>query len=183
MNKKENLLYDLFTKYFGLIVFIFIIITLLLFYVFLINPKLQEVVNKINEDISMQVNIHKIQRQKLKTMENNLVSLQAISSEDLDKIGKSIPAKYPREHLFIVFENIVRQEGLTITDLNIGEPELLDNGLQMIAINLDLSNVDYLVMKTFLSNLEINLPFFDVVYVDFSPSSESLALTINTYYQ
>ncbi len=179
----NNEFYKIFSKYFSLIVFIIIIGTLLAFYIFLINPKMQEVINKVNEDISIQVNTHKIQRQKLETMKNNLLLLQDISVDDLEKIEKSIPAKYPREHLFIVFENIVRNEGLTIVDLNIGEPEPKQNNLQMIPINLELSNVDYLIMKSFLSNLEINLPFFDVVYVDFSPASESLSLTINTYYQ
>ena len=182
MKNQEKQIHNFLIKYFDLIVFLVIILILASFYFFLINPKVNQVVDDMQEDIEHQTSAYQLQRQRLNTMEKNLAFLQEVDDEDIRKLDEALPASYPREKMFMIIEDIVINEGLSINDLNINKQEGQGQGLQEINIDLSLNNVDYVVMKNFLNKLEVNLPFFDIVFVDFSPRDELLTLSINTYY-
>jgi hypothetical protein len=203
MDKQENnsmeKLYDNFTKYFSVIIFLIVILVLSLFYFFLINPKLQASSKEIQKDINFQQNIWQIERQKLLQMQDSLDYFKKIDSNDIEFLESIIPHPYPKEKLFGEIEDIILKNGYTLTSLNLEEIEkteegdefqteesqelsLVDKNLQIINISLEATGLDYNAMKRFLIVLENQLPLMDIISLDFSPEGETLILDINTYY-
>lgn len=192
LNKK---IYNIVKKYFGLIVFLIIILTLVLFYFFLINPKLQETVEEIQSNINFQQNIWNIERQKLSQMQKSLDFFRQIESDDIELLESIIPHPYPKEKLFGEIEDIILLHGYTLTSLSVNKieaPSISENeeeeaeddfeNLQILNITLDISGIDYSAMKRFLPVIENQLPLMDIISLNFSPSAETLSLNIYTYY-
>jgi hypothetical protein len=193
--KTNELFYDILTKYFGLIIFFVVILVLVLFYFFLINPKLQESVKEVQNNINFQQNIWDIERQKLSQMQESLDYFRQINNDDIELLESVIPHPYPKEKLFGEIEDIVLLNGYTLTNLSINEVELSstseeeeveeDNkyeNLQVLNISLEISGLDYNAMKRFLPVIENQLPLMDIVNLDFSPTAETLSLNIYSYY-
>lgn len=197
-NNSQEKIYDFFTKYFTLIIFLIVILVLTLFYFFLINPKLQETTEQIQKDINFQQNIWQIERQKLLQMQESLDYFRQIDNDDIEFLETIIPKPYPKEKLFGEIEDIVLKNGYILTSLNLEKIEksseedlqgeeveqlsLIEKNLQTISISLEVSGLDYNAMKRFLVTLENQLPLMDIVNLDFSPEGETLSLNINTYY-
>ncbi len=197
-NNSQEKIYDFFTKYFTLIIFLIVILVLTLFYFFLINPKLQETTEQIQKDINFQQNIWQIERQKLLQMQESLDYFRQIDNDDIEFLETIIPKPYPKEKLFGEIEDIVLKNGYILTSLNLEKIEksseedlqgeeveqlsLIEKNLQTISISLEVSGLDYNAMKRFLVTLENQLPLMDIVNLDFSPEGETLSLSINTYY-
>ncbi len=197
MAKQENnnleKIYDTFTKYFSVIIFLVVILVLTFFYFFLINPKLQATTKEIQQDINFQQNIWRIERQKLLQMQKSLDYFRQIDSDDIEFLGSIIPNPYPKEKLFGEIEDIVLKNGYTLTSLNLEGTEkasgdedqelsLIEENLQTINISLEMNGLDYNAMKRFLVVLENQLPLMDIINLNFSPEGETLSLNINTYY-
>ncbi len=198
-NNSQEKIYDIFTKYFSLIIFLIVILVLTLFYFFLINPKLEETTEEIQSDINFQQNIWRIERQKLMQMQESLDYFRQIDSDDIEFLETIIPHPYPKEKLFGEIEDIVLKNGYILTSLSLDEVErlseediqadeeveelsLVDKNLQTINISLEVSGLNYNAMKRFLVVLQNQLPLMDIVNLDFSPEAETLSLNINTYY-
>lgn len=202
-NKSTRQFYNVFTKYFSLIIFVVVVLVLLIFYFFLINPKLQATTQEIQEDINFQQNIWGIERQKLLEMQESLDYFRQINDNDVQFLESVIPRPYPKEKLFGQMEDIVLINGYTLNNLNLekiefniedqegedGEIEqasdqeiLMAENLQIISISMGISGLNYNGMKRFLEVLQNQLPLMDIVNLDFSPESESLSLNIYTYY-
>ena len=196
-NKQEDkkiIIFNNLKRYFSLIIILLVVLTLSLSYYFLISPKLTKAVSEIQDSIIFQENIYKVQRGRLSQMQASLDFYRQISEEDLALLDSLLPEAYPKEKLFGEIEDLVILNGFILSGLSISEISSSqvniddeneveeESKLVILAINFTINSIDYTAMKNFLSVLENHLPIMDIVSLNFSPSSQSLDLTIHTYY-
>ncbi len=177
-------LYNFISKYFTAIAILIIILVFYVGYVYLIDPKLQEIIPEIQQKTANQENVLKNQREKLKQMNENLDFFKQMSIDDMKRPAKIIPDKYPKEKLLGEIEDLILQNGFLFSGLAIKHDEELISSPNIGTINIQfvVNNINYAGMKSFLNTLEKNLPLMDIIFLNFSPSSENLSLSINTYY-
>jgi hypothetical protein len=175
-------IFSILSQNFSWIIVILIILSFIISYFFLIEPKLRQAITEIQGNIGQQENILIIQKQKLEQMQDNLNFYRKIQPADLEYLESIIPSPYPKEKLFGEIEDIVLQRGFILSSLNISEEDSTFDNLHIIKVDLEMSGIDYISLKSFLSVLEKHLPLMDIVNLDFSPEGENLSLIVNTYY-
>ncbi len=177
-----NRLYNFLVKYFTGIVVLIIILVFYFGYIYFIDPKLQVLISKTQESNVNQENVLKNQRERLSQMNKNLDFFKQISIDDIKRPKKVVPNIYPKEKLLGEIEDLVLQNGFLFSGLSIQEESINNPRLGAVKIQFTVNNINYIGLKDFLNTLENNLPLMDILSLNFSPSSESLSLLINTYY-
>ncbi|MCF7820365.1 MAG: hypothetical protein K9M44_02755 [Candidatus Pacebacteria bacterium] len=189
-----------------IIVFIILAILALSFF-YVIKPKYFKAIEAIEGNLSSQKAIYLEQLTKLNNYKSLVNAYQQVSPSEIEKINSILPTKYEKEKLFIELGYVIPQNGFQLDNLSIEESETeeavaaprtvrgeeeevgemdflkkLPKEIGYLKINLDISLVDYKNFKRLLNILENNIKLLDIYSVNFNPSSESVQISLVTYY-
>lgn len=183
-NNKLNLFLN---KYFSIFLVFLVIVILISAYFLILRPKFQATLSIIEKNLEEQQKIYFSQQRKLVNLQAINAVYKQISAEDLKKFDNILPTDYPPEALFGELEEVIKQSGFILSNVNVNKEELLAEGeasasVGRMVINLSLGAVDYSGLKSLLKKLENNLRLLDIQDIAFSPADESLNLTMATYY-
>jgi len=181
--KKMNSLNLFLNRYFNIFLVVLVIIILAAAYFLVLRPKFQETMGIIQNSLEEQQRLYVGQQKKLVNLQAITAVYKQISPEDLKKFDGILPDNYPSEALFGELEEIIEQSGFLLSAVSVSREEAGPSSpTGRLNINLSLGAVDYSGLKTLIRKLENNLRLFDIRDLSFSPSDETLALTITTYY-
>jgi len=183
-NNKLNLFLN---KYFSIFLVFLVIVILIGAYLLILRPKFQATLGVIEKNLEEQQKLYFGQQKKLVNLQAINAVYKQISAEDLKKFDNILPTDYPPEALFGELEEVIKQSGFILSNVNVNKEELLAEGeasasVGRMVINLSLGAVDYSGLKSLLKKLENNLRLLDIQDVAFSPADESLNLTMAAYY-
>ena len=202
-NKKNFIIFwvnNFLLEYFKVALAIFTILILLSSYFFILNPKY----TKIKQDTAMAnestENVSNNLQHYLKVLNGYIREYQEVDKDIKEKIDKVVPIGNNKEDLYVLMEQIAKNENLFLTSVEInsakdvaskntskkGEKnkEILTTPTELGIISIDLNfiGVSYLNLKSLLNTLEKSLQIMDVRDIIFYPESTSLVLSLDTYY-
>lgn len=184
--KNQNSLNLFLNTYFNVIVVFILSLALTAAYLTLIQPKYEETMLAIQNNIEQQQRLL-IEQQK------NLASLKVVSelyakipAADLAKFNGVLPDNYIKERLFGELEEIISQSGFIVDSISL-EKDVPADGESVsktgaVSLDLSISAIDYAGLKRALRLIENNLRLFDIKEVNFSADGNSVNLTLATYY-
>ena len=194
---KQNKINTLLNRYFNLGVIVLAVFLLLLSYLLLLRPKVDEVVLSAQETITSQQRLLSAEKIRLNRLEEAVSAYSQINPIDIERINSILPNDYDKEALFGEVEEIITNQGFILTSVNIKKDtdrELASNGeeeeeilpkisenLGVISLSLEISTVDYAGLKNLLISLEKNLKFLEVANVSLSDGN-TVSLNLVTYY-
>ncbi|NMC51621.1 hypothetical protein GYA54_02750 [Candidatus Kuenenbacteria bacterium] len=197
--QKKNI--PFYKKHFGVLVFLLFFILLLPGYFFLISPENNKY--KANQTLysakESEFNQKMSQIQKYKKI---IMSYDAISSEDKQKVGEIIPIGPDEANLYINLESLSEQVKAKVESISIQlneekkpEPQKIPSGsggaqaeknvtrqLKSLSINFSLSNISYNKVKQLFALIENNIRLMDINSFNFTPSDGSLSVFLTAYY-
>jgi cell division protein FtsL len=196
-NEAINRLNAFMASYFNLLLFMIVALILvggLLLYVWpkyiQIDKKIAEANKQLDQE---QLKLSSYLQKLIETNEN----YRAINKDSVDKIKKFLPNKPEVEILIEKMEFVAKNNGILLNSLDVdsgqsktGEPAAiaqsaignLPSGVGIVKITMNLSGVSYAGLKNFVKVLEGSLRLLDVTSLAFSPQSETLNLSMETYY-
>ena len=206
--KNEKIEYKInfiFYRYFKWLILIIMLMIFIFGYIFVIDPKYKEIVNKKKEDSHSEESEYFGQKRKIKKL-NDLINIyKNIDKDDIKKIDLLLPSEEKiHEELFSQIESIILRNGLLLKSLEI-EPEekssrrpaknsnnikiaeqeekdSLPAEIGKINVSLDILGVDYFKLKDLLKIFENNLRLIDVTEINFQPNNDSANIYFYTYY-
>ncbi|MDD3285681.1 MAG: hypothetical protein PHG95_03560 [Patescibacteria group bacterium] len=200
-HKNKNDINSFLNANFNILVVLVVVIVLAAAYFLIIKPKFELTLVAIKDNIGQQEQFYQSQRQKLVDLQAAAAMYHKISDSDIRKIKEVLPDEYAKEKLFGELEDIITQQGLLITGINlekIGEADneaepmaakderLLDipnsEHVGVIAANIKLSSTDYAGLKNLLPLFESNLQLVDIDSIDFDQEDKTAEITLYTYY-
>ncbi len=186
-------------KYFTWLNIVFFLTLIFFGYTYIIKPKY----NTIGEQTAQALDKLQAEKEKRENYLNRLIRLnrqfQKISKEDRQKVDKVLASEPDMENLLKQMELIIKENGFLIQSLSVTvqdqsseaadknqkilKPKKKEPEIGKIKIELGLAGVDYYNLKRLLNIFEQNVRLMDVNKIDFEPSSETVDLTIFTYYE
>jgi hypothetical protein len=186
---------------FNILVVLAVIIFLAAAYFLIIKPKFELTLVAIKDDISQQEQLYQRQRQKLIDLQAAAAMYHKISDSDIYKIKEVLPDNYAKEKLFGELEDIITQQGLLITGINLEKIDEVDSEAEPLAAKdeqrlaipnsehvgvimaiINLASIDYASLKNLLSLFESNLRLIDVDAINFDQEEKTAEITLYTYY-
>ena len=168
-------------------------------------PKYQQI-SKANEEAKNNLQIeYETKFNYLNSIRNFKKSYQSISDEDKAKIAGMVPAKRETGVIITEIESIAVRNSAILTSVKI-EPEAAagrtnlrvepredkeppigifnqpPQGVGLIKIEVNLSSVNYPILKNIIKAFENNLRLFDVAKINFNASEDTALLNIYSYY-
>ncbi|MFA5000442.1 MAG: hypothetical protein WC545_03730 [Patescibacteria group bacterium] len=197
-SKNQNALNAFLNEYFNAILAVILILFLAAAYFLFLGPKFQATKAAIERNMEEQQLLYENQQKKLNNLKSILELYKKINSGDLQRFNSVLPDEYVPEKLFGELEEVIGRAGWLLTNVRIGDPgpaykplsggeadlaaAFKDKKITSLELELSIGAVDYAGLKRLLRLLENNLRLFDIIRVDFSPSTESAAIVIRTYY-
>lgn len=196
---KQNKINTLLNRYFNLGVIVLAVFLLLLSYLLLLRPKVDEVVLSAQETITSQQRLLSAEKSRLNKLEEAVDAYSQINPIDIERINNILPSDYDKEALFGEVEEIITSQGFILTSVNIekdtdekedssGEevvpvlPKISEN-LGTISLSLDVSTIDYAGLKNLLISLEKNLKFLEVANVSLMDDNTASFNLVTYYYK
>jgi len=185
-HKRRNQINLFLNQYFNIFLVGLVGLILVAAYFLFIRPKFQETMGVIQAGLEQQQKLYAGQQKKLVNLQAIAAAYKQISPGDLEKFNKILPDEYPTEVLFGELEEIITQSGFIISNISITPAGLVADDASgtvgSLSINLSLSAVNYSGLKSLIRKLENNLRLLDIQNINFSPTEESLTLSLTTYY-
>ncbi len=186
--RNQNSLNLFLNTYFNIIVVFILSLVLTAAYLIIIQPKYEETM------LAIQNNIEQQQRLLLE-QQKNLASLKIISelyakipAGDLAKFDSVLPNNYIKERLFGELAEIINQSGFIVESIGLEQAAAASDAGESsdktgtVQLNLTISAIDYAGLKRALRLLENNLRLFDIKEISFSADGNSVDLKLATYY-
>lgn len=174
-------------QYFKFITPLAVILILILSFLFLLNPKYNEV--KVSGALNLEAKQEALSNKEtyltqLKSLEKNYGLL---SKSDISKIDNILPSKEDVPGLLVQIEEIAETNNFNLLSLDISPVQNLAKSKQKSLINqllitATIEGGEYSDLKLFLNQLESNLRLFDVKSLNFTSGSNLYTLNISTYY-
>lgn len=196
--KNQNILNIFLNTYFNVLVSGALILFLTVAYFLFLGPKFRATQVAIQQNIEEQQLLYENQQKKLANLQSVLELYKKISVTDLQRFNSVLPGDYTPERLFGEVEEIIGQGGWilgrmeidrsseTAIPLSVGREDgpllFKDKRIASLQLTLEVATIDYPGLKRLLRILENNLRLFDIISVDFSPSSGSATISLTTYY-
>lgn len=187
--KNQNSLNFFLNTYFNLILIFLMIVLLAGVYIVLIKPKYQATMDAILINTEQQRILLTEQQKKLNNLKAVSEIYNKIPTTDLTKFDEVLPEAYVKERLFGELEEIISRNGFKVNSIGLDSGDQVkkdegdvSGGRGKIEIDLSLAAVDYAGLKNILRLLESNLRLFDIRTISFSPSGNSVDLSLTTYY-
>lgn len=186
-------------SYFNLLTALIVLLIVSIGFIVVILPKYRDVDAKVklaNEQLEKEFVKLSGYLKKLQTINNDYSN---INQDSINKIKKFLPNKPETESLIKKLEFVAKNNGVILNSLDIDAdldkpdeqtgkiippaPNLdLPAGVGVIKITMNLTGVNYSVLKNLISILEKSLRLMDIVSLNFSPADETVSLNIETYY-
>src|SRR3989339_642069 len=120
---------------------------------------------------------------------------EKVESGVQEKISKVLPVGSNKESMYVLIEQIAKNENLFLTSLEITDSSIkaktseknkdvsgVPGELGIISIDLSFMGGGYTNLKSLLNVLEQNLQIMDVRSINFNPSNSAISLSLDTYY-
>lgn len=200
--KKSNAkLINILNDNFNIAIVFFVILFLGAAYILVIKPKYNATLISIKDNISQQEQFYASQKQRLVDLKTVADLYANLSEEDIEKVRAILPEEYPKEKLFGQLEDIINQQGVLLSSINLTK-DSEDGGpvntadpnqasgfkvahsdkVGIIKAEIVIGAIDYATLKTLLPLLESHVQLLDIESIDFDPEGESLSLSLLTYY-
>jgi len=171
----------------------------------LVYPKYRQIY-QANEEAKNNLQVeYEAKHDYLNSIRNLKKSYQLISDEEKAKIAGMVPATSDTSIIITEIESIVVRNSAVLTSIKIepqnssartglnAEPQEnkeppagifneLPQGVVPVKIEVNLSSVNYPILKNIIKTFENNLRLFDVARVDFNPNENKVLLNIYSYY-
>ncbi|OGF26023.1 hypothetical protein A2331_02210 [Candidatus Falkowbacteria bacterium RIFOXYB2_FULL_34_18] len=197
-NKKNpliSLVNNFLLQYFKMVLIGFTILTLLLGYFFVLKPKYTQ----IKKDVALTNENTKNTSDNLKNyllaLNKYIKDYEKVESGVQEKISKVLPVGSNKESMYVLIEQIAKNENLFLTSLEITDSSIkaktseknkdvsgVPGELGIISIDLSFMGGGYTNLKSLLNVLEQNLQIMDVRSINFNPSNSAISLSLDTYY-
>lgn len=174
-------------KYFGLVLFVFVLLLSLAAYYLVISPKFKEAVSIISADTLEQQKKYNEVAQKLVDLSSLNRSYKKIDPKLVEKVEEFLPSEYVQEQLFLELEQVIIKNGYTVNSISV-EKELgnsvgvASKNIGRVKVKISVSAVDYLDFKKLLSIMESNVRLMDIEKLTFSPGDQTADFDFYTYY-
>lgn len=196
--KKQNTFNIFLNDYFNIVLAGVLIFFLGISYFIFLMPKFRSTQEAIQANTEEKQLLFENTQKRLANLQAISEIYNKINPVDLQKFNSVLPDNYIRERLYGELEEIIGSGGWILSSVTISPPESNiqapvvagkeipspSSGKNVGAIELKLSinAVDYAGFKRLLRVLESNLRLFDITEIQFSPSGNSAAITLTTYY-
>jgi len=198
--KNQNSLNLFLNNYFSVFIVIIVIFVFILSYFLFLRPKFNQTLSAIKDNIETQQKLYEAQQRKLSSLKTVSELYKKIDKNDLKKFNGVLSENYVKERLFGELEEIITANGFVPSSIKISRPEEgTDSGqaaaeeeatvarqlsprLGQINVSVAITTIDYAGFKNLLKIFENNLRLFDLLKLNFSPSSGAADLTLATYY-
>ncbi len=185
----------IFTKYYAVVLVIFVLIILLVGYLLFIKNTVSAIKNIGLVDI-------KNKQAELFASKETLLRLQAlknrydeITADELDQLAAFLPGQEDIPYLVLKIKKFIEDMGLKLDSLDVGplttdmiqkksDQASSEKSLNKLTISLSIRGLDsYAGLKTFLEELSGNQPLLELTSISYSPDKDSYSLNLSTYYQ
>jgi Tfp pilus assembly protein PilO len=192
LGRKSKLI---FTKYYAVVLVIFVLVILLVGYLLFIKNTVSEIKNIGLVDI-------KNKQAELAASKETLLRLQAlknrydeITADELAQLAGFLPGQEDIPYLVLKIKKFIEDTGLTLDSLDVGplttnmiqkksDQAASEKSLNKLTISLSIHGLDsYAGLKTFLEELSRNQPLLELTSISYSPGKNSYSLNLSTYYQ
>jgi hypothetical protein len=192
-------------KYFNYLIFSLGAIILAAGLFILIYPKYQQI-SKENEEAKNNLQVeYKIKLNYLNSILNLKKSYQLISEDEKAKIASMVPAVSDTGVIISEIESVVIKNSAILTSIKIEPQNAADRanlkaepkenkepaagifnqppqGVGLIKIEINLSSVNYPVLKNIIKSFENNLRLFDIAKISFNAGENEALLSVYSYY-
>ena len=201
---KQNDLNVFLNNYFNIILAIALILFLLIAYFAFLGPKFRATQEAIKANTEEKQLLYETTQKRLASLKAVSEVYRKINPTDLQKFNSVLPDAYIRERLFGELEEIVGRGGWLVSHIAItpeeeakapaqvvneegvavpaSAPAAKTKKIGTVNVQLQISAIDYPGFKNLLRMLESNLRLFDVTNIEVSPSGNTAAITLSTYY-
>lgn len=186
---------------FNIAIVVIVLIFLSLAYILVIKPKYDATLISIKANINQQELFYASQKQRLVDLKTVAGMYNDLAEENILKVHAILPEEYPKEKLFGQLEDLITRQGvvldsvLLVKDTDEDQKEVAANpekvtGLNIlnsdkvgtIRVDLEISTIDYLGLKTLLPLLESHVQLLDIESIEFDSEGQIATLSILTYY-
>ena len=190
------------TNYVRLLALALGLIVIFIFYFFIFSDQIKNLVSSEGKYNTRTKNLElQIKNSDLDEVLRLKKNLQSIDKQELDKVFSILPEERNIARLYAQMERLVQKNSFIPLKINISpvtSEELLRRGIREVdeiltpeeegknsklAISLSIDGGDYLQFKKLLGDIEKNLRILDIKSIEFSPSTETYHLEIETYYR
>ncbi len=174
-------------KYFGLVLFVVVLIFFVSAYYFVISPKFKAATISISEKTLEERKKYNETVQKLIDLGSLNRSYQKIDPKLVKRVEDFLPSEYVQEQLFLELEQVIIKNGYTVNSIAV-EKELgnsigaANKNVGKVKVKISVSAVNYLDFKKLLSIMESNVRLMDVERLNFQPGDQTADFDFYTYY-
>ena len=155
----------------------------------LVYPKYQQI-SKANEEAKNNLLKYEDRFNYLNSIRNLKKSYQSINDGDRNKIAVMAPAASDTSIIITEIEAIALRNSAIMTSIKIesqkeapaGIFNQLPPGVGLVKIEVNLSSVNYSILKNIIKTFENNLRLFDIAKIGFNVSENKALLSIYSYY-
>ena len=186
-NKYQTWLAIFLKRYFGLFLFLLIVLFFAISYYFLLLPRFQEAVAAISQNNSTQQRTYVAAVQKLSDLKALTDSYHKIDPSSVKKVEELLPSEYIQEQLFLELEQVIIKNGYVVNSISVQKelgvsPGLPSSDIGRVRVNISVSAVNYADFKKLLAIMESNVRLMDVDNLSFSPGGQSASFSFSTYF-
>jgi len=186
---------------FNLVIIFILIVFLTLAYMLIIKPKYEITLIGIKDNINQQELFYASQKQRLVDLQTVASLYTDLEEDDILKVQSILPAEYAKEKLFGQLEDIITQQGVVLSSIDLSKDSESDKpknpvdnqkeiGLKIpsgdkvgiIEVEIQIEAIDYATLKNLLPLLESHVQLLDISSIDFDSEGESVSLSLRTYY-
>jgi len=192
-------------KYFNYLAFSLSAVIIVIGFIFLLYPKYQQI-SKENQEVKNNLqNKYEVKLVYLNSIKNLKKSYQSITVDKRVKINSLIAPDRDTSLIIREIESFAIRNSAILTSIKI-EPQVDEakaslkvestenkeasdeifnrppQGVASIKIDVNLSSVDYPVLKNIIKDFENNLRLFDIAKVNFDATKNEVSLVIYAYY-
>jgi Tfp pilus assembly protein PilO len=154
-------------------------------FIFLVYPKYQNIIEAKQENEKLENSFLKT-AQEIKNLQNVVNNFKKIDQATINKIDNLLIKKEINEELFSYFSFVILRNGAVVNSITINEKNIKESThpkeIEILRVNLDISGVNYLVLKNLLKEFENSMLITDVQKFDFNPSKNSLIIEVDVNY-
>ncbi|SRR5574344_519278 len=174
-------------KYFGLVLFVIVLVFFTAAYYLIISPKFEEATVFISDKTLEEQKKYNETVQKLIDLGSLNRSYKKIDPKLVKKVEDFLPSEYVQEQLFLELEQVIIKNGYTVNSIAV-EKELgnsvgaANKNVGKVKVKISVSAVNYLDFKKLLSIMESNVRLMDIEKLDFQPGDQTADFDFYTYY-
>lgn len=174
-------------KYFGLVLFVIVLVFFTAAYYLIISPKFEEATVFISDKTLEEQKKYNETVQKLIDLGSLNRSYKKIDPKLVKKVEDFLPSEYVQEQLFLELEQVIIKNGYKVNSIAV-EKELgnsvgaANKNVGKVKVKISVSAVNYLDFKKLLSIMESNVRLMDIEKLDFQPGDQTADFDFYTYY-